>query len=136
MTDEGVRSIHARRALRRRRRENVEGGRVSARHVVRVTPEEEARLLVMAGRAGVSVPRLLVESTFAAAGETASDRRELIEALFRIERLLAAVSRNVNQLAAASNAGLVPEDDVSKTLEMVRRTALRIEDVLGEIGQA
>lgn len=134
MTKQGFTTDHARRASRRRRRQNVGGGRVSGRHVVRVTPEEEARLIVLAGQAEVSIPRLLVESTFAAVGESASDRRQLIETLFRIERMLAAVSRNVNQIAAATNAGVVPADDVTATLQLVRRTAFRIEDALEAIG--
>src|SRR4051794_9659558 len=76
------------RVLARRRRANVAGGR-RHRHEVKVTPEEEARLLLLAEAQGVTVPRLLVESALSAAGETPAERRNAIAELFGLHRLLA-----------------------------------------------
>lgn len=115
----------ARRA--RRRRANVAGGRQHF-HKVAVSPEEEGTLLRMALEQRVTVPRLLVESTLAAASsETPTERREAIAQLFRLHRLLAAISNNVNQMARATNATGQVQDELEATLAAVRRTAERID---------
>jgi hypothetical protein len=119
------------RRFRRERRANVDGGR-QARHVVKVTPEEESALLAKAQHARVSVPRLLVESALAEHSETASERREFAEQLFGAFRLLSAISINVNQMAKATNAtGDLPEN-LEVTLGEVRRVAMRIDGILQE----
>ena len=60
----------------RRRRANVEGGRHHF-HKVKVTPEEEGRLLAMAAAQRVTIPRLLIESAFAQdSGGTLTERRD------------------------------------------------------------
>ena len=83
----------------RRRRANAKGGR-HHRHEVKVTPEEEARLLMVAQAQGVTVSRLLVESALAGErGETATERAGLITELFAVHRTLAGVANNVNQIA-------------------------------------
>lgn len=58
--------------LARRRRANVAGGR-RHEHKVRVSAEEEARLVVLAEAQHVSVPRLLIE--------TVTDRRDAMPAM-------------------------------------------------------
>ena len=45
----------------RRRRANVDGGRMH-RHEVKVSPEEEAQLLALAEKHRVTIPRLLIEA--------------------------------------------------------------------------
>ena len=88
----------------RRRRANAKGGR-HHRHEVKVTPEEEARLLVVAQGQGVTVARLLVESALASErGETATERAGLITELFAVHRTLAGVANNVNQIAKKLHA--------------------------------
>jgi hypothetical protein len=114
------------RRLGRRRRANVAGGR-QHRHVVKVTPEEELRLLVLAGEQGVSVPRLLVESALAQQGETSAERRAAIAELFAVRRFLAAVSNNLNQVAKHANAGAGFPEDAAAVLAAVRRMVPRIE---------
>lgn len=52
------------RLFTRRRRANVEGGRVH-RHDVKVSAEEEAALLLRAQAKNISIPRLLVEAALA-----------------------------------------------------------------------
>ena len=83
----------------RRRRANAKGGR-HHRHEVKVTPQEEARLLMVAQSQGVTVSRLLVESALAGErGETATERAGLITELFAVHRTWAGVANNVNQIA-------------------------------------
>ena len=72
---------------------------------MKVTPEEEGRLLRLALAQRVTIPRLLVETTLASeTGETVTERRNAIGKLFELHRLLAAMSNNVNQIAKATNA--------------------------------
>lgn len=88
---------------RQRRRRRGEGGR-HHRHEVKVTLQEEALLRQLAVARRVSVPRLLVESAIAGGVETASERHDAIEELFKVHRLLAKLANNVNQIARAANA--------------------------------
>lgn len=119
-----------RRAARRRR---VEGGR-HHRHVVRVTPEEEAQLLALALRYRVSVPKLLVDSALAggneAAASNASVRHALITELFGLHRLLANVANNVNQMTKALHATGELPPQTGEVLAAARRTAEKIDDVI------
>ena len=118
----------------RRRRANVVGGRRHA-HRVLVTPEEEARLLLLAGEAGVTVPRLLVEAALAPArGETATSRRDVLAELFAVRRLLAGVASNVNQVAKVANSmgRVAPETD--GVLDAVVRLATRVDGLVDELG--
>lgn len=119
-----------RNAARRRR---VEGGR-HHRHVVRVTPEEEAQLLALALRYRVSVPKLLVDSALAggseAAASNASVRHALITELFGLHRLLANVANNVNQMTKALHATGELPPQTGEVLAAARRTAEKIDDVI------
>lgn len=88
----------------RKRQPNALGGR-TVRRVVKLTVEQDLALQVMAEELGVSVPRLLVESTLSQSrGETAAERRELITSLFIVQRSVAAVGNNLNEIARAANA--------------------------------
>ena len=119
-----------RSAARRRR---VEGGR-HHRHVVRVTPEEEAQLLALALRYRVSVPKLLVDSALTggseAAASNASVRHALITELFGLHRLLANVANNVNQMTKALHATGELPPQTGEVLAAARRTAEKIDDVI------
>lgn len=122
------------RLFSRRRRANYEGGRLH-RHEVKVSPEEEGALLRLAKAQRVTVPRLLVESALAAeSAETPTERRQLLAELFRVHRLLASLSNNVNQMARATNATGEVQDDMRATLAAVRRTAERIDDTTDRLG--
>jgi len=115
------------------RRRRVEGGR-HHRHVVRVTPEEEAQLLTLALRYRVSVPKLLVDSALAggseAAAENASVRSALVAELFGMHRLLANVANNVNQMTKALHATGELPPQTGEVLAAARRTAMKIDDVI------
>ena len=98
------------RRVWRRRAENEPGGR-QFRHEVKVTAEEEARLVVLSKRQRVTIPRLLVSSALSrdTARITVEQQRELLTELFAIHRLLGNMANNVNQVAKAVNStGDVP----------------------------
>ena len=69
-----------------------------------MTPQEEARLLMLAQAQGVTVVRLLVESALAGDRETATERAGLVTELFAVHRSLAGVANNVNQIAKKLHA--------------------------------
>ena len=119
-----------------RRRRRVEGGR-QHRHVVRVTPEEEARLLALALKYHVSVPKLLVDSALAGGAGAAATRSlardEILIELFGAHRLLAGVANNVNQIAKATNATGQRQAETDATLAAVRRVAERIDAAVDEL---
>lgn len=117
----------------RQRRTGVAGGRV-VRHVVRTSAEEEAALRVRAQRHGVSVAGLLVA---AALNDDTADatllRQQQINQLLGLQRDLAKVAVNVNQVARIANTtGQVPStlDDVMSAL---RRTNDRLLDAVDRV---
>jgi hypothetical protein len=91
----------------RRRRANAPGGR-KHKHEVKVTPEEEGRLLRLALAQRVTIPRLLVETTLAS--ETGE-----------------------NQIAKATNATGQRQAETDATLAAVRRVAERIDAAVDEL---
>ena len=125
-----------RKSIRRRR---VEGGR-QHRHVVRVTPEEEGKLLALALRYHVSVPKLLVDSALAGGSESAtanaSERQELLVTLFSTHRLMAGMANNVNQLARVANATGQVSPELDAALKAARQTAERIDALVDQISEA
>jgi len=101
------------------------------RRVVKLTVEQNLALQLMADEAGVSVPRLLVESTLAQSRrETATERRELITLLFQLQRGLAAAGNNVNQIARATNATGEIQGELDASLDHLRATVARIDEAL------
>jgi len=117
----------------RRRQSNASGGR-SFRRVVKLTVDQNLALQVMADEAGVSVPRLLVESTLSQSrGETATERRELITLLFQLQRGLAAAGNNVNQIARATNATGEIQDQLHASLDHLRAAVARIDEALESV---
>ena len=114
----------------RKRQSNAAGGR-SVRRVVKLTVEQNLALQVMADEVGVSVPRLLVESTLSQSrGETAAERHELITSLFLLQRGLAAVGNNINQIARVANATGEIQGEIHESLTHLRGTVKRIDEVL------
>lgn len=116
----------------RRRRANVPGGRAH-RHVVKVSPEEEARLVQTAARHGVTVVRLLVESALSEAGETPSERRSQFLELANLARLVGTVANNVNQVARHANStGQIPAD-AAASIAHARAVIYRVDRFLAEM---
>lgn len=125
------------RSVRRRRQANAPGGRSAAPVQVKLTPSERELLVLRAAAEGVSLPRLLVESTLnpqwrgegsASGGGAGLSRRQ--EALVALEQaselrnLLGALGRNINQIARFVNStdGELP-GELSASLAAVQRAA-------------
>lgn len=118
----------------RRRRANVEGGRVH-RHDVKVSAGEQGALLLRANAKGISIPRLLVEAALAdEAGETPTDRRAVLADLFAAHRKLASMGNNLNQIARATNAGrelpVELQEPLQHTMAAIRQAAARLDEVI------
>jgi hypothetical protein len=118
----------------RRRQVNIEGGR-EHRHAVKVSAEEEARLRTLAAEHRVSVPRLLVESALAQRGETPTERRDAMAALFGLHRLMAGVANNLNQLTRATHATGDLPPQTEDVIAAVRRIAYRIDEAIDRLAR-
>lgn len=77
--------------------------------------------MVLAEAQHVTVPRLLVESTLSGTGETPTQRQHAMADLFALERLLAGVAGDLEQVAGQG------ADEASEVLGAVRETVARIE---------
>jgi hypothetical protein len=118
--------MNERRLFGRQRRANVEGGREKSYRVY-VTADEDARLRARAGAVDVTVPRFLFESAMNANIETTTDRKKAIAELFRLTRLMATVSNNVNQLARYANTeGRFPQE-AQAVVDDYRALAVKVE---------
>ena len=114
----------------RKRQANVLGGR-PARRVVKLSASEDAALMVAAAEVGVTVPRFLKESALALSrGESATERRALITELFGVQRHLAAVGNNLNQIARGVNIDGTVREDLVDVLEHLRGTLRDADQVL------
>ncbi|MCG2620757.1 plasmid mobilization relaxosome protein MobC [Arthrobacter sp. I2-34] len=114
----------------RRRRANVAGGGRVHRHEVKVSAEEEARLLALAERHQVTVPRLLIEAALSAEGQVPAHRRELIAELARLQQLVGTVSNSINRLAGHAGAtGRVPAESAA-SIAHARGLIIRIDRLL------
>ncbi|WP_461171145.1 plasmid mobilization relaxosome protein MobC [Arthrobacter sp. Z1-15] len=116
----------------RRRRANVPGGRLH-RHIVKVSPEEEAQLVQIAGRHRVTVVRLLVESALSESDETPSERRDQFMELSNLARLVGTVANNVNQVARHANStGEIPAD-AAASIAHAKSVIYRVDRLLAEM---
>ena len=114
----------------RKRQANVLGGR-PVRRVVKLSASEDAALMVAAAELGVTVPRFLKESALALSrGESATERRALITELFGVQRHLAAVGNNLNQIARGVNSDGTVREDLVDVLEHLRGTLRDADQVL------
>jgi hypothetical protein len=115
-----------RRLFGRQRRANVEGGREKSYRVY-VTAGEDAQLRDRAVKADVTVPRFLFESAMNANIETNTDRKKAIAEIFRLTRLMATVSNNVNQLARYANTEGQFPDEAGAVVDEYRALAAKVE---------
>jgi hypothetical protein len=117
----------------RRRRANVEGGRMH-RHEVKVSPEEEARLLALAEKHRITIPRLLIEAALNEdSGESPSERRDQFMQLSDLQRLVGSVANNINQIARHANStGEVPAE-AAATIAHAKSVIIRIDRQLAEM---
>ncbi|MFN8185222.1 MAG: plasmid mobilization relaxosome protein MobC [Candidatus Nanopelagicales bacterium] len=104
---------------------------------MKVTAEEEARLVALAEAQGVTVARLLVESAMAGErGETASERRALITELFAVHRSVAGVANNVNQIARKLHATDELAVETGQVLAAALATMAGIDVVIDRLGMS
>jgi DNA replication initiation complex subunit (GINS family) len=116
----------------RRRRANVDGGRMH-RHEVKVSPEEEAQLLALAEKHRVTIPRLLIEAALSEGTENPSERRDQFMQLSTLKRLVGTVANNINQIARHANAtGEVPAE-AAASIAHARAVIIRIDRQLADM---
>ncbi|MBT1003910.1 plasmid mobilization relaxosome protein MobC [Paenarthrobacter sp. DKR-5] len=116
----------------RRRRANVDGGRMH-RHEVKVSPEEEAQLLALAEKHRVTIPRLLIEAALNEDSESPSERRDQFMQLSQLQRLIGTVANNINQIARHANStGVIPAE-AAASIAHARRVIIRIDRQLAEL---
>lgn len=114
----------------RKRQANIGGGRRVIRQL-KLSVAQDTALRVHADELGVSVQRLLVESTLSAfQGETVTERRDLLTALFQLQRGLAAAGNSINQIARVANSTGEIKNELHDSLEHLRATVNRIDEVL------
>jgi hypothetical protein len=123
------------RTDRRERRPNADDGPREIIQKLKLTAAEKAALQLRARKQRVSVPRLLIESALSD-GETSTDRRELLAALFGLHRLGANIANNVNQLAAKANSEDTFPVAAEPVLAHIERLLRRIDDTIDQVGGA
>jgi hypothetical protein len=104
------------------------------RHEVKVSPEEEARLLALAEKHRITIPRLLIEAALNEdSGESPSERREQFMQLSDLQRLVGSVANNINQIARHANStGEVPAE-AAATIAHAKSVIIRIDRQLAEM---
>lgn len=117
------------------RRRRVPGGR-PRRYEVRVTLEEDARLVALAERYRMSVPRLLYTAAVSGGAEGVVARAEAVQELFAIERLLANIANNVNQVAKVANSTGEVAAQTQRLIDAVLSLVDRIEDGVDAVAGA
>ena len=116
--------------MSRKRQANVPGGR-PVRLNLRLSEAEYAALKLSATELSVTVPRYLKEAALATSrGETLTERKALLQHLFELQRQLAAVGNNLNQLTRAFNAEGTVGADLATTLDAVRQSVATVNDTL------
>jgi hypothetical protein len=110
----------------------VTGGRSQVRVDVKLSAEEAAMLKLRAAKQKVSLPRLLVESTLAGGGQTYTQQRDQLAALFAFQRTLSGIATNVNQLAKWANTNSQLPEQAAETTKAVYELCWRLERVIGQ----
>jgi hypothetical protein len=110
----------------------VTGGRSQVRVDVKLSAEEAAMLRLQAAKQKVSLPRLLVESTLAGGGQTYTQQRDQLAALFAFQRTLSNIANNVNQLAKWANSYSQFPEQATETTKAVYELCWRLERVIGQ----
>jgi hypothetical protein len=121
------------RRLRGSRQDREPGNPRLVRHVVKVHPETERRLVLRATERRITVARLLVESALAGGAEAAKSKAELAGDVFQVTRFLGKVGVNINQIAKATNATLETQPETVAAMQAVQRVCDRIERLLDDV---
>ncbi|MEU4345444.1 MobC family plasmid mobilization relaxosome protein [Nocardia sp. NPDC023852] len=116
----------SRRAQARRvRAANVPGGRPH-RHVVKLSDAEHAELTGRAEEAGMSVPRLLVETTMAGPS-TETGRGHAALVLLELDDQIRRIGNNLNQLVRHAHQERELADGLENALRAVTRACLSVD---------
>lgn len=103
------------------------------RHVVKVTPDQESRLLLRAAERRITVARLMVEASLTGSSTAAQTKAELAGELYRLSRLLGKIGVNINQIARASNVTLELQPDTRPAIEAFSRVCTRLDRLLDDV---
>jgi hypothetical protein len=97
---------------------------------VRLNDEEHEALTAKAEAAGVSVPRLLVESALGPPGSTPPERKAWFATLLSARRQLAGAANNLNQLTHLGQIDKRVPAGVAEAAAEVERCSARLAEVL------
>ncbi|WP_167518999.1 plasmid mobilization relaxosome protein MobC [Streptomyces chryseus] len=101
---------------------------------VLMSDQEWTKIQARALALGVSVPRVLVESTIGTAQMTKTQRDAMVAELLGVKALLANIANNVNQIAKALNSGSdVPNRQITAVLERTAVAVKRVEELKIEL---
>lgn len=116
------------------RRRRVRSSRPrTKRIVVKVNEDELLQLTAMAEVQDVSIPRLMMRSTFAGSAQTAAKLSVLHSELRGASRLLGRLGVLLNQIAAIANATGDVSPELSGTMTSIREQQRRLDVVLGNL---
>lgn len=110
--------------MSRRRRANSRGQARAKRQTVLVTEEELLRLRERADDAGVTVPRLLLESALGAGGGAVPELRAIGKHLMAAHREISGAAVNLNQIAKKANTTHEIPTDFDAAVRELRATHL------------
>jgi hypothetical protein len=120
----------AARGSARRRRE--EGGRRYGM-MMRFTGPEYDALAALAADAGLSVPRYLVDSALAEAGQPVTASPAVMAEITAVKRLVANAANNINQIARKLNSGAAPDASIAPSMAAAQYAMSRLDVVLDSI---
>lgn len=117
-----------------KRQERAEGGR-AARVNIRMTADDSLRLTAAAERAGLSLPAYLVESGLRAGNfDTKSDRDAAVYEVIKLERQVARIGNNVNQIAHRLNALGEVDPGLAEVARDVRMAMRAVQNLATDVG--
>lgn len=111
---------------RRRQQANVPGGREHST-LVRMSADEKDALAERAEQAGVSVPRLMVESALAESSEPG--RAHAVLGLLELDDQLRRIGNNLNQLTRWAHQEQDIPEHLGETLHAVVHACLSVDEV-------
>lgn len=119
-------STNRRAAVRRERQPNVPGGRPH-RHIVKLSDDEHAALAERAEAAGMTVPRLLVETALESV-QTEAGRAHAVLGLLDLENQIRRVGANLNQLVRHAHQNSEIAEGTDMALRSVVRACLSLDE--------
>ncbi|MEU1986115.1 plasmid mobilization relaxosome protein MobC [Nocardia sp. NPDC019395] len=119
-------STNRRAEARRERQPNVPGGRPH-RHIVKLSDAEHDALAARAEAAGMTVPRLLVETALDSA-QTEAGRAHAVLQLLDLENQIRRAGNNLNQLVRYAHQNREIAEGTDMALRSVVRACLSLDE--------